>query len=165
MSGAHPIAPGPGQESVWEYPRPPRIEPTDEHVQVVLGGRVICDTRSAVRVLETSHPPTYYLPIADFVDGALEPCAGSSFCEFKGRAAYYDIVGGDRRVAAGAWGYPEPSPSFEGLRDHVALYAGRVDECRVQGELVTPQPGDFYGGWITSRVVGPFKGVPGSMGW
>lgn len=129
-------------------------------------GGVVCQTHAPIRVLETSHPPTYYLPLADFVPGSLRAAVGSSFCEFKGDAAYFDIVGADGRVAPGAaWGYPDPWPGFEALRDHVALYAGRVDECRVDDERVVPQPGDFYGGWITSRVVGPFKGEPGTAGW
>ena len=161
-----PIAPGPGQESVWDYPRPPRVDPSGEHVLVRFGGAVVCDTRAPIRVLETSHPPTYYLPVADFASGALRPAEGRSLCEWKGWAAYFDVVGGDGRVAAAAaWSYHEPLPGFEPLRDHVAVYAAAMDECLVDGELVEPQPGAFYGGWITSRVVGPFKGVPGSMGW
>ena len=161
-----PIAPGPGQESVWAYPRPPRVDPSGEHVLVRFGGAVVCDTRAPIRVLETSHPPTYYLPVADFASGALRPAEGRSLCEWKGWAAYFDVVGGDGRVAeAAAWGYPGPLPGFEPLRDHVAVYAAEMDACLVEGELVEPQPGAFYGGWITSRVVGPFKGVPGSMGW
>jgi uncharacterized protein (DUF427 family) len=166
MSRPRPITPAPGQESVWDYPRPPRIEPTDELVEVEFGGTVICRTRSAIRVLETSHPPTYYLPIADFAPGALREAAGSSVCEFKGQAVYFDIVGADGRIAGrAAWGYPDPLPGSEAIRGHVALYAGRLDECRVDGEVVVPQEGGFYGGWITSRVVGPFKGGPGTMGW
>ena len=161
-----PIAPGPGQESVWDYPRPPRVDSSGEHVLVRFGGAVVCDTRAPIRVLETSHPPTYYLPVADFASGALRPAEGRSLCEWKGWAAYFDVVGGDGRVAAAAaWSYHEPLPGFEPLRDHVAVYAAAMDECLVDGELVEPQPGAFYGGWITSRVVGPFKGVPGSMGW
>ena len=161
-----PIAPGQGQESVWDYPRPPRVDSSGEHVLVRFGGAVVCDTRAPIRVLETSHPPTYYLPVADFASGALRPAEGRSLCEWKGWAAYFDVVGGDGRVAAAAaWSYHEPLPGFEPLRDHVAVYAAAMDACLVEGELVEPQPGAFYGGWITSRVVGPFKGVPGSMGW
>ena len=152
-------------ESVWDYPRPPRVEPAGEAVVVVLGGVEICRTTAALRVLETSHPPTYYLPRADFVHGALQPASGSSYCEFKGSAAYLDVVGGEVVAARAGWYYPEPSPGFEALRDHVALYAGRMDQVTVDGETVQPQPGGFYGGWITSRVVGPFKGGPGSRGW
>lgn len=166
MSHPVPEHAGPGQESVWDYPRPPRVDPTGELVVVRFGGGVVCRTGAPIRVLETSHPPTYYLPMADFAPGALQPAAGSSLCEFKGYAVYFDVVGADGRVVRGAaWGYPEPWPGFEALRDHVALYAGRMDECRVDGEVVVPQPGTFYGGWITSRVVGPFKGAPGTAGW
>jgi uncharacterized protein (DUF427 family) len=161
-----PETPGPDQESVWTYPRPPRVDPSGEHVTIRFRGNTICDTRRPIRVLETSHPPTYYLPIADFVPGALVPTSGSSVCEFKGPAQYFDVVGADGKVAArAAWTYPDPYSGFEVLRDHVAVYAGPMDECLVDGERVEPQPGDFYGGWITSRVVGPFKGVPGSVGW
>ena len=152
-------------ESVWDYPRPPRVEPSGEEVVVVLGGAEICRTSAALRVLETSHPPTYYLPRADFVPGALQPASGSSYCEFKGSAGYLDVIGGDAVAARAGWYYPEPSPGFEALRDHMALYAGRMDEVTVDGETVQPQPGGFYGGWITSRVAGPFKGAPGTRGW
>jgi uncharacterized protein (DUF427 family) len=166
MTRPQPETPAPGQESVWDYPRPPRAESTDELIEVAFGGGVICRTTSAVRVLETSHPPTYYLPTADFVEGALRPAAGSSVCEFKGRAIYFDVIGADGTVAErAAWGYPDPWPGFESLRGLVALYAGPMDECRVAGEVVVPQEGGFYGGWITSRVAGPFKGGPGTMGW
>ncbi|MCC2315589.1 DUF427 domain-containing protein [Cellulomonas xiejunii] len=162
--------PGPGQESVWDYPRPPAVVPSDEHVRVVLGATVVADTRRAVRVLETSHPPTYYLPLADVAEGALVPAEGpTTFCEFKGRAVYYDVVGTDdmgRRVVRprAAWGYPHPAPGYEALADHVALYPDGLT-CTVDGERVQPQEGDFYGGWRTSRVVGPFKGGSGTRGW
>lgn len=159
------IEPGPNQESVWDYPRPPRVEPTPERVVVRLGGQVIAKTRDAVRVLETSHPPAYYLPRAAFVDGALSPSAGASMCEFKGAASYLTISGGGRSSEAAAWFYPTPFPGFEVLADRVSLYPGRMDSVEVDGETVVPQEGGFYGGWITSRVVGPFKGAPGTMGW
>jgi uncharacterized protein (DUF427 family) len=157
--------PGRGQESVWDYPRPPRVEPTPERVVVRLGGTVIADTTDAVRVLETSHPPAYYLPRSAFVDGALEPAAGSSFCEFKGSAKYLTIRGGDAAAERAAWYYPTPSRGYEVLVDRVALYPGLMDSVEVDGETVIPQAGGFYGGWITSRVVGPFKGEPGTAGW
>jgi uncharacterized protein (DUF427 family) len=157
--------PDPGQESVWDYPRPPRLERTDELVEVELGGRTIARTTRALRVLETSHPPTYYLPMEDVEDGVLRPAAGSSFCEWKGHAAYLDVVSGDRLAERAAWHYPEPTAPFAELRGHVAIYPGRMDRCLVDGEQVQAQPGGFYGGWITSRVVGPFKGEPGTMGW
>lgn len=156
---------GPGQESVWDYPRPPRVEPSTALVEVVLGGRVLVSTRAALRVLETSHPPTWYLPVADFADGALRPAAGSSWCEWKGAAAYFDVVAGDAVAPRAAWGYPDPSPGFRDLVDHVAVYAVAMDRCTVDGVEVVPQPGGFYGGWVTPDVVGPFKGGPGSTGW
>jgi uncharacterized protein (DUF427 family) len=165
MTRPVPETPGPGQESVWDYPRPPRLEPTDETVEVVLGGVVIATSTRAHRVLETSHPPTYYLPAEDFAPGALRPAGGSSYCEWKGVASYLDLLGGDRVAARAAWTYPDPTPPFEPLRGHVALYPGLVDRCTVDGEVVLPQPGGFYGGWITSRVVGPFKGEPGTLHW
>ncbi len=155
----------PGQESVWDYPRPPAIDASGERVEIVLGGVTVASTRDTVRVLETSHPPTYYLPISAFVAGALRPAAGSSFCEFKGGARYFDVLGGDSVAERAAWNYPTPTPGFEVLADRVAVYPGRMDACTVDGELVRPQPGGFYGGWITDRVAGPFKGAPGTMGW
>ncbi|MCR6032687.1 DUF427 domain-containing protein [Nocardioides sp. zg-579] len=163
-----PEQPGPGQESVWDYPRPPRLEATSARLEVVLGGVAIASTTHGWRVLETSHPPTYYLPREDFLPGALRPAEGSSTCEWKGRAAYVDLVGGERgdRVAPRAgWTYPEPTPAFRDLAGAVAVMAGAVDACFVDGERVVPQPGGFYGGWITSAVVGPFKGDPGTWGW
>ncbi|MEV7798116.1 DUF427 domain-containing protein [Microbacterium foliorum] len=165
MRRPQPIAPSPGQESVWDYPRPPRVEQVPERITIRLGGDLIADTRNAVRVLETSHPPVYYLPITDFIEGALSEASGSSFCEFKGAARYLDVRGGALVAAGAAWNYPHPSPGFEVLSTRVAVYAGPMDECTVGDEVVVPQPGGFYGGWVTSSVVGPFKGVPGSMGW
>ncbi|HEX5586995.1 MAG TPA: DUF427 domain-containing protein [Acidimicrobiia bacterium] len=160
-----PELPGPGQESAWDYPRPPALEPVTARLTVVLGGVTIADTTRGYRVLETSHPPNYYFPPDDVVDGALEPAKGASFCEWKGRAHYFTVRGGGAVVHEAAWGYDEPSPAFEPIRGYVAFYASRVDQCTVDGEVVTPQPGGFYGGWITSTVVGPFKGGPGSRGW
>jgi uncharacterized protein (DUF427 family) len=152
-------------ESAWDYPRPPRLESTAELVEIVLGGLVVATTTAAYRVLETSHPPTYYVPADAFADGVLRPAAGSSFCEWKGRAAYLDLVTPERTAERAAWTYPSPSPAFAALVDHVAVYPALVDECRVEGEVVRPQAGGFYGGWITSRVTGPFKGEPGTSGW
>ncbi|MFL6022289.1 MAG: DUF427 domain-containing protein [Marmoricola sp.] len=166
MSHPDRLVPGPGQESVWDYPRPPALVQRHEDVRVELGGAVIAATTEAWCVLETSHPPTYYLPRAAFADGVLRPSAGSSFCEWKGHASYLDLVAADGVVAGrAAWTYPDPTPAFTSLRDHVALYPAAVDGCFVDGERVEPQPGGFYGGWITSRVVGPFKGAPGTLGW
>jgi len=165
VSRAVPLPAGPGQESVWDYPRPPAVDPSDELVEVHLGGEVVARTRSSLRVLETSHPPTYYLPLEAFVDGALVPVQGSTVCEWKGRAAYFDVVGGGLRAARAAWTYPEPVATYAVLAGHVAVMPGLVDACLVDGERVRAQEGGFYGGWITDRVVGPFKGGPGSWGW
>ena len=153
-------------ESVWDYPRPPRLEPSARRIRVVLGGETIVDTKRSYRVLETSHPPVYYVSSEDVRAGALEPAGGrTTFCEWKGTASYYDAVAGDERAERAAWTYREPSPGFEEIRDWVAFYPGRVDACFVDDERVEPQPGDFYGGWITSEIEGPFKGGPGSSGW
>jgi uncharacterized protein (DUF427 family) len=132
---------------------------------VVLGGVTIADTTRGFRVLETSHPPNYYFPPDDVVPGALERAPGSSFCEWKGRAHYFNVRGGDRTETAAAWGYDDPSVAFAPIRGYVAFYAGRMDECLVDDERAVAQPGGFYGGWITRDVVGPFKGGPGSRAW
>ncbi|AQA05563.1 hypothetical protein BVC93_27890 [Mycobacterium sp. MS1601] len=160
-----PDVPGPRQESVWDYPRPPRVEEVSVAITVELGGRVIAATGQAWRVLETSHPPTYYLPRDSFADGVLRPTSGSSWCEWKGQAGYFDLVTPTRTAERAAWTYPRPKPGFETIANAVAVMAAAVDRCTVDGETVRPQPGGFYGGWITSSVTGPFKGVPGSMGW
>ena len=159
------IPPGPGQESVWDYPRPPRVEPSDETIEIRLGGTVVARTDRSLRVLETSHPPTYYLPLEAFAKGVLQPVGGTTYCEWKGTASYYDVVTTGRVAARAAWTYPEPTQGFEALRAHVAVMPAAMDSCTVDGEAVTPQEGGFYGGWITSRVVGPFKGAPGTRGW
>lgn len=159
------IEPADGQESVWDYPRPPRVEPSSERIVVTHGGRVIADTTQSVRVLETSHPPVYYLPRACFVEGSLVPAAGSSFCEFKGAAKYLSVVSPTATAERAAWYYPTPARGFEELSDRVAVYPSAMDSCVVAGETVQAQEGDFYGGWITSRVVGPFKGGAGTLGW
>lgn len=156
-----PVVPGPGQESVWDYPRPPRVEPTAERIRIRLDGRVIADTTDAVRVLETSHPPVYYLPRSAFSAGILMPARGSSFCEFKGAAKYLTVGSAE----GAAWFYPNPTAGFELLTDRVAVYPSAMDSCEVAGESVVAQAGDFYGGWITSKVVGPFKGEAGTLGW
>jgi uncharacterized protein (DUF427 family) len=153
-------------ESVWDYPRPPRVEAVAKRVRVVFAGEVVADTDRALRVLETSHPPVYYVPRADVAPGALAPASGgSTFCEWKGAAVYFDVVAEGRRAPRAAWSYPAPARGYEELRDAVAFYAGPMDECTVGGEVVTPQPGGFYGGWITADVQGPFKGGPGTSGW
>lgn len=157
--------PGPGQESVWDYPRPPRLEVVDRPVVVVLGGETIADAPQSFRVLETSHPPVYYVAPEHIRAGALGPTPRRTFCEFKGAAAYWTVTGGDRVEVDAAWSYPEPAPAYAALRDHVAFYPGRMDACFVDGERVRSQAGDFYGGWITDAIVGPFKGGPGTRGW
>ena len=159
------IVPGAGQESVWDYPRPPAVEPSAERVVVRLGGQVVADSAETVRVLETSHPPGYYLPRWAFARGVLVDVAGSSVCEFKGVARYLDLRVGDTVARRAAWYYPEPRPGYQQLLGRVALFPDAVDSCEVDGERVIPQEGGFYGGWITSRVVGPFKGGPGTLGW
>lgn len=156
---------GPGQESVWSYPRPPAVDPSDEHVIVEFAGQVIADTRRAIRVLETSHPPSYYLPLDDIDRTALQHNPLRTFCEFKGRAAYVDLEVSGHRAELAGWYYPEPTPGFETLVDHLTFYPSRVGRCLVDGEPVTASDSDFYGGWITSRVVGPFKGAPGTAWW
>ncbi len=159
------IEPGPGQESVWDYPRPPHLERTDGHVVVEFGGVVIADTTRALRVLETSQPPAFYLPLEDVARDRLVPSTTRTFCEWKGLASYVSVVVRDRRAEDAGWFYEHPSPGFEALTGHLALYAQKMDACRVDDELVDPNEGSFYGGWITSRVVGPFKGGTGSTGW
>ena len=155
----------PGQESVWAYPRPAIAEPTARRLRIVHHGVVVADTVRGVRTLETSHPPTYYFPRDDVDPSVLRPIDHRSFCEWKGWAAYYDVEVAGQRAPGGAWSYPAPTSGFALLKDHLAFYAALFDQCTVDGEPVTPQPGGFYGGWITSREAGPFKGVPGSRFW
>ncbi len=159
------IEPGPGQESVWDYPRPPRLGPSTKHVQVVFGGEVVADTHRAIRVLETGHPPVYYIPPADVRLDYLTPTDRRTFCEWKGEAAYFTVAVGHRTAENAAWTYPRPTADFAAIAGYVAFYPGRVDDCFVDGERVEAQPGDFYGGWITRDIVGPFKGEPGTTGW
>ncbi len=153
-------------ERVWDYPRPPAVVPCERRVRVELAGRTLADSVRALRVLETSHPPTIYVPPED-IDGGLlaRSDARSTWCEFKGSALYLDAVVGDRRVAAVGWTYPEPSLGYEQLLDHVAFYPGRVDAAWLDDERIQAQDGDFYGGWITADLIGPFKGPPGTRGW
>lgn len=170
------IEPGPGQESVWDYPRPPAVRPVDAHVTVhTPGGRLLADTRAAIQVLETSHPPGWYLP-ADDVDHDLlrRSDARGTVCEWKGRATYWDLVerrqlaaggDGDRTIPQVGWSYERPTEAFDAIAGHLTFYPERVGRCVVDGVEVRPQPGDFYGGWITDDVVGPFKGEPGTMFW
>lgn len=156
--------PEPGQESVWDYPRPPRLEPVSERLRVVFGGEVIAETTRGYRVLETSHPPVYYFPPEDVTEAVVRG-EGSSFCEWKGRARYYGVTVGPERVDKVAWAYPTPTPAFADIAGYIAFYCAPMDSCWVGDEEATPQPGGFYGGWVTSGVVGPFKGEPGTMHW
>jgi uncharacterized protein (DUF427 family) len=153
------------RESVWNYPRPPRLEPCAHRVRVEFNGETVADSARAYRVLETSHPPAYYIPREDLKMEFLRANPRRSFCEFKGSASYWDLKVGDRESVACAWSYPVPTPAFAAIRDHLAFYAHRVDACYVGDEKVQPQEGDFYGGWITSNLTGPFKGAPGTRGW
>lgn len=159
------IEPGPGQESVWDYPRPPRLERTDARVRVVHAGATVADTTSAWRVLETSQAPAFYLPPDDIDLALLRPADGRSFCEWKGVASYVDVVAGDQVAPQAGWFYRQPNEAFAAIADHLAFYPQRVDACFVNDEQVDPNGGDFYGGWITSTVVGPFKGDAGTRSW
>ncbi len=153
--------PGPGQESVWDYPRPPACLPSDRLVVVRREGEVVAESRGAWRVLETSHPPTWYVPPGDVADGVLvRSAARSTWCEWKGAATYWDVAG----LEAGAWSYEDPTPGFVDITGYLAFSPARL-ECTIDGERVRPQDGGFYGGWITDDVVGPFKGAPGTLGW
>jgi uncharacterized protein (DUF427 family) len=163
--GVVPEDPGPGRESVWDYPRPPRVEPVPERIRVVIDGITVADTTCALRVLETSHPPTYYLPPEDVRMDLLRPAPGSSVCEWKGEASYWSFETGERRIPELAWSYEHPTAPFAAIRGHLAFYASKVDEAWVGDVRATPQAGGFYGGWMTSRIAGPVKGEPGSWGW
>ena len=159
------VVPGPGQESVWDYPRPPRVEAVPERLRVVVDGEVLAETTRGFRVLETAGAPVYYFPPADVRLDRLEPSPHRSFCEWKGDATYHAYSGPFRRIENVAWAYEDPSPGYAAIRGHLAFYAGRVDEAWVGDERATSQPGNFYGGWVTSRIVGPIKGEPDSFGW
>jgi uncharacterized protein (DUF427 family) len=153
-------------ERVWDYPRPPAVVPCARRVRVELGGEVLADSVSALRVLETRHPPTVYVPGADIRSELLVmSSARSTWCEFKGAARYLDAVVGERRVSAVGWTYENPSPDYQSLRGHVAFYPGRVDGAWMDDERIEAQNSDFYGGWITADLIGPFKGPPGTLGW
>jgi uncharacterized protein (DUF427 family) len=160
-----PAVAGPGQESVWDYPRPPKLEEVAEEVEVFFAGRSIAYTEAPLRVLETSHPPVYYVPPDSVDEGVLEPNGRTTDCEYKGQARYFDLVVGDQRSKDAAWTYDDPAPGYEAMAGYVAFYPGRVETALLDGEAVQPQPGGFYGGWITTAVVGPFKGLTGSADW
>ena len=155
------LEPGPDQESVWDYPRPPAVVADDRRVEVRVGDVLVASTESAVRVLETSHPPAFYLPPASIAEGTLFAVAGSSHCEWKGQAEYVALSSAGSPVG---WRYPSPYDEFSAHANYVSFYPAAV-ECFVDGERVRPQAGGFYGGWITNDVVGPFKGEPGTSGW
>jgi uncharacterized protein (DUF427 family) len=165
MKSQRRVEPGPGQESVWDYPRPPRVEETSKHIQVVLNGVVIADTHRAKRLLETSHPPVYYIPPEDVRMEYFTPTSHTTFCEWKGTASYYTIKVGNKTVVNGAWYYQQPTKGYESIANYLAFYPSRVDACYIDGERVQAQEGDFYGGWITDEVIGPFKGGAGTFGW
>jgi uncharacterized protein (DUF427 family) len=153
-------------ERVWDYPRPPAVSPCERRVRAEFAGELVADSIRALRVLETSHPPTIYIPLDDVQLSLLAPsAAGTTWCEFKGAARYLDAIVGGRRAHAVAWSYANPSAGYEELRDHIAFYPGRVHAAWLDHERVQAQPGDFYGGWITSDLIGPFKGLPGTRGW
>lgn len=154
-----------GQESVWDYPRPPRLEPCKKTLVVVFDGKEIARTDRGFRVLETSHPPGYYIPPEDVDASVLKSSALTTGCEWKGTGRYYHLVSGEKVSENAAWYYNNPRPAFTALAGYISFYPGRVDRCTVNGETVLPQPGAFYGGWITGDVKGPFKGVEGSWGW
>lgn len=156
---------GPGQESVWDYPRPPRLEPVAKRIRIVVSGQELVATTAAYRVLETSHPPTYYLPPGDFDRSLLVAGVGRSFCEWKGQAQYWSVQVGDRVIENCGWSYPNPTARFAAIKDYLALYCAAMDACYVGEEQAKPQPGGFYGGWVTNDLVGPFKGEPGTEFW
>jgi uncharacterized protein (DUF427 family) len=157
--------PGPGQESVWDYPRPPRVERSRRRARVLHAGAVIADSTRALRVLETSHPPGIYIPRGDVAEDRLLPEDHTTVCEFKGAARYWAVSVGGHVASGAAWSYPEPWPGYEAIAGHFSFYPGRVDVCLLDDEVVAAQEGGFYGGWITTDIVGPFKGAPGTTGW
>jgi uncharacterized protein (DUF427 family) len=160
-----PITPQSGQESVWDYPRPARLEDTAKHLRIVFNGVTIASTDRAKRVLETSHPPVYYIPAEDIKLEYLIETAQRTWCEWKGWSTYYNLSVGDRQVTNAAWRYIDPTPNFSGIHNSYSFYGSLMDACYVNDELITPQAGDYYGGWITADIVGPFKGDVGTRGW
>jgi len=159
-----PIPPEAGQESVWDYPRPPRLERTEKRLHIIFASEIIADTVQGWRVLETSHPPVYYFPPEDVEMKYLRESTQSTFCEFKGRGSYFHVQSGKRKAVNAAWYYPDPRKRFLEIKDYIAFYPLLMDACYVDDQLVSPQPGGFYGGWITEDIVGAFKGEPGSWG-
>ncbi|NET01781.1 MAG: DUF427 domain-containing protein [Sphaerospermopsis sp. SIO1G2] len=160
-----PITPKPGQESVWDYPRPAILQDTDKHLKVICNGIVLAETTRAKRVLETSHPPTYYFPPEDIKIEYLIATPRKTLCEWKGRCQYYDLSIEGKYINTAAWRYFDATPDFVPIQEYYGLYASVMDACYVNDELVIHQAGDFYGGWITADIVGPFKGEAGTWGW
>lgn len=154
-----------GQESVWDYPRPPRLERSPKRIQVIFNDIFVADSDRAWRVLETSHPPVYYIPRDGVNWRYMRLVTGGSWCEWKGQASYYDVFVNDKTARRAAWSYTRPTKSFQPITDHVAFYVWAMDDCLVDGEKARHQPGNFYGGWITDDILGPFKGVPDSRWW
>ncbi|MGF1591142.1 MAG: DUF427 domain-containing protein [Pleurocapsa sp.] len=160
------IEPQPGQESVWDYPRPPRLERSPKQIEIVFNQVTIAYSCNTYRVLETSHPPVYYLAPEDIQMEYLQAAtSGRSFCEWKGLAGYYNLIVKERKVINAAWYYPQPTAEFAPIKDYIAFYPSKMDACYIDGEKVQAQAGYFYGGWITQDIVGPFKGEAGSWGW
>ncbi|MFK8051352.1 MAG: DUF427 domain-containing protein [Woeseiaceae bacterium] len=159
------VEPGPDQESVWDFPRPPSIQPVQKPVRVIYDGVTIVETNRAKRICETASPPTYYIPRSDIVEGALQPIDRSSLCEWKGNASYFDVGTGKRLARGAAWCYPRPYEEFVAIAGWVAFMPAAMDACYVGDDQVRPQPGGFYGGWITPELTGPFKGEPGTGHW
>ena len=153
------------RESVWDYPRPPKVEPINKRIRVEFAGELVADTQRGIRVVETSHPPVYYIPRADIRTEILSLGSRHTFCEFKGLASYWTLRVRDKFSADAAWSYEDPSPGYEAIRGHLGFYVTRVDACFIDDERVQAQPGEFYGGWVTSEIIGPFKGGPGSTTW
>ncbi len=160
-----PIKPKKGQESVWDYPRPPALEPFNKTIEIFFNGEKIVQTNRAYRVLETSHPPVYYIPLEDIEQEFLVDSDNSTYCEWKGKGSYFSLKVGEKAIKDVAWYYDKPKERFESIKNYLAFYAHKVDTCTIDGEIVIPQPGNFYGGWITEDIVGPFKGIEGSWGW
>lgn len=152
-------------ESVADYPRPPLLERVPWRIRVEHGGEVVAETTRALRVCETWSAPVYYVPPEDVREDLLAPAPGTTYCEWKGVAHYRTVRAGGATAHRAAWSYPDPTPPFAALKDHVAFYPARVDRCTVDGDRAEPQPGAFYGGWVTPEISGPVKGAPGTEGW
>lgn len=159
------IEPGPGQESVWDYPRPAIAEPSSKQIKIIFNEVAIAESQNTYRVLETSHPPVYYIPPEDVKMEYFSPISRQTFCEWKGVAKYYAIAVGEKTISHAAWYYPKPTLSFTAIQNYIAVYPSLMDACYVDGERVQAQEGDFYGGWVTRDIVGPFKGGSGTWGW